>query len=151
MRVPRRPSTQLSVFARPVDRYAGKLSGPLRDRIDLTVDVAALPPEDLTSTGEGESSAAIRARVGEARARQRHRAGESSAALNARLLPRELRRVCTLDSRGQRLLRQASEKLGLTARAFDRILRVSRTIADLEGADRVESHHIAEALQFRGV
>ena len=134
-----------------VDRYAGKLSGPLRDRIDLTVDVAALPPEDLTSTGEGESSAAIRARVGEARARQRHRAGESSAALNARLLPRELRRVCTLDSRGQRLLRQASEKLGLTARAFDRILRVSRTIADLEGADRVEAHHIAEALQFRGV
>ena len=133
-----------------VDRYAGRLSGPLRDRMDLTVDVAALPPDDLTSPDAGEPTAAIRVRVESARARQQARAETTAASVNARLPPRALRRVCELDRRGERLLRQASERLGLTARAFDRVLRVARTIADLDGAERVSVDHIAEALQFRG-
>jgi len=133
-----------------VDRYAGRLSGPLRDRMDLTVDVTALPPHDLTSTTGGESTASIRARVETARSRQQARAEVTGVSVNARLPPRALRRVCDLDRKGERLLRQASERLGLTARAFDRVLRVARTIADLEASPQVAVDHIAEALQFRG-
>lgn len=133
-----------------VERYAGRLSGPLRDRMDLTVDVSALPPTELTSTGCAEETAVIRRRVETARTRQLARAQTAGASINARLAPRALRRVCNLDRKGERLLEQASQRLGLTARAFDRVLRVSRTIADLDGADRVAVDHIAEALQFRG-
>src|SRR5258708_1730702 len=120
-----------------VDRYASRLSGPLRDRIDLTVSVAALPPSELTSWEGGESTAAIRSRVERARARQQSRAAAASAPTNARLAPRALRNVCALDDRSDRLLREASERLGFTARAFDRVLRVARTIADLEISERV--------------
>jgi magnesium chelatase family protein len=133
-----------------VDRYAGRLSGPLRDRMDLTVDVAALPSQELTSAVSGETTAEIRVRVEAARARQYGRRESAGVPLNARLAPRALRRVCQLDRRGQRLLAQASERLVLTARAFDRVLRVARTIADLEGAPGVDAEHVAEALQFRG-
>jgi magnesium chelatase family protein len=144
---PRRPCR----CSRPqVDRYAGRLSGPLRDRMDLTVEVSALPPDDLTSTDGGEATATIRSRVEAARTRQLARTEATAVSLNARLAPRALRRVCGLDPKGERLLRQASERLGLTARAFDRVLRVARTIADLEGADRVSVDHLAESLQFRG-
>ncbi len=133
-----------------IDRYASRLSGPLRDRIDLTVAVAALPTIELTGDGDAEPTAAIRARVERARAVQAGRAAETGAAVNARLTPRMLRRVCAIDSRTTRLLHDASERLGLTARSFDRILRVSRTIADLGQAATVEFDHVAEALQFRG-
>ncbi len=132
-----------------IDRYASRLSGPLRDRIDLTVDVPALPSSDLASDGGGEPTAAIRSRVEQARARQSARE-QADGVLNARLPPRTLRRVCALDAKGSRLLEQAAERLGLTARAFDRVLRVARTIADLEGASTVSADHVAEALQFRG-
>jgi magnesium chelatase family protein len=133
-----------------VDRYASRLSGPLRDRIDLTVTVAALPTADLTSWDGGESTAAIRARVEAARTRQHVRAPVTNAPTNAHLAPRMLRKVCALDSKSQRLLRDASERLGLTARAFDRILRVARTIADLQDTERVAFDEVAEALQYRG-
>jgi magnesium chelatase family protein len=133
-----------------VDRYASRLSGPLRDRIDLTVTVSALPPGELTSWDGGEETAAIRARVGSSRERQQARAAATGVTANARLNPRALRSVCDLDARTSRLLRDAAERLGLTARSFDRILRVSRTIADIEGAERVSFDHVAEALQFRG-
>ena len=132
-----------------VERYASRLSGPLRDRMDLTVEVPALPPADLAGGEEGESTEAIRARVEAARSRQHSRSADAGVMLNAQLGPRVLRRTCALDSRGQRLLRQAAERLGLTARSFDRVLRVARTIADLDGAGRVEADHLAEALQFR--
>jgi magnesium chelatase family protein len=133
-----------------IDRYAARLSGPLRDRIDLTVTVSALPSTDLTSWQDGESTEQIRVRVEAARARQMARAGEARARTNARLAPRALRQLCALDARSMRLLHDAADKLGLTARSFDRILRVSRTIADLASADRVDFDHVAEALHFRG-
>jgi magnesium chelatase family protein len=133
-----------------VDRYAARLSGPLRDRIDLTVTVSALPTVELASAVEAEPTAAIRARVEQARVLQAARDPAAGAAINARLPPRALRRVCALDARTQRLLLDAAERLGLTARSFDRILRVSRTIADLRSSERVEFDDVAEALQFRG-
>src|SRR5262245_21611628 len=133
-----------------IDRYAARLSGPLRDRIDLTVAVSALPAIELTSGGDGEPTAAIRSRVERARAVQAARGEAAGTGVNARLAPRSLRRVCALDARSQRLLVEAADRLGLTARAFDRILRVARTISDLREAERVEFDDVAEALQFRG-
>lgn len=132
-----------------IDRYASRLSGPLRDRIDLTVAVAALPTIELTRDSDSEPTAAIRGRVERARAVQAARAESTGAAVNARLAPRALRRVCALDARTERLLHDASERLGLTARSFDRVLRVSRTIADLCDSGTVAFDHVAEALQFR--
>ena len=129
-----------------VARYAGRLSGPLRDRIDLTVSVAALPARDLEDVADAESSAAIRARVVAARARQLQRDG----VLNARLLGRRLRNRAQLQNDARALLGRALTRLALSARGYDRVLRVSRTIADLDGADEITPDHLGEALQFRG-
>jgi magnesium chelatase family protein len=129
-----------------VERYASRLSGPLRDRIDLAVSVAAVPPRDLHGDAGGEGSAAIRERVVEARRRQLER----DATLNARLEGRRLRARVKLDAPSRTLLEKAVSRLTLSARAFDRVLRVGRTIADLAQSDPVTVEHLAEALQFRG-
>jgi magnesium chelatase family protein len=132
-----------------IERYRGRLSGPLRDRIDLTVDVAALAWHEMTATAPGEATPAVRARVLDARARQRARHRRGRAALNAHLPPALVRRHCLPDAAGARLLEAAVARLGLSARAYDRVLKVARTIADLAGAAGVEAAHVAEALQFR--
>jgi magnesium chelatase family protein len=128
-------------------RYAGRLSGPLRDRMDLSVAVSAVSAQEIQSGAGGESSAAIRARVQAARQRQLARSG----VLNARLHGRALRARAALAEDAAPLVVQATAKLALSARAYDRVLRVARTIADLDGSDRTEASHVAEALQFRGM
>jgi magnesium chelatase family protein len=132
-----------------VARYQGRLSGPLRDRFDLTVDVPAVPPDVLGDAAPGEPSAAVRARVVDARGRQQMRYGGTTVRANANLSPALLARHCRLDRAGLRLLSAAVEKLALSARGYDRIRKVARTIADLSGSEAIEVDHVAEALQFR--
>ncbi|MEQ1730274.1 MAG: ATP-binding protein, partial [Vicinamibacterales bacterium] len=132
-----------------VQRYTGRLSGPLRDRLDLSVDVQRLPAELLGASDDAEASATIRARVVAARTRQRERYGGLAERTNGALGAAALRSHCVLDTPGLRLLRTSAERLGLSARGFDRVRRVSRTIADLSGADAIATDHVAEALQFR--
>jgi magnesium chelatase family protein len=132
-----------------IDRYRSRLSGPLRDRIDLFVDVAAPSLDELRGVFEGESSAAVRDRVVEARRRQLARPIPRGPRLNGELEGRVLREVAALDAEGQRLVERAAARLGLSGRAYTRVLRVARTIADLTGVEPVQAGHVAEALQFR--
>jgi magnesium chelatase family protein len=131
-----------------VSKYRGRLSGPLLDRIDLIVEVQPVPITDLTGEPDGEPSAAVRTRVLAARDRQISRPGRAGR-LNANLHGRAFERVCALDVTGRRLLERSAERLHLTARGFHRVLKVARTIADLEAAAAIAPPHVAEALQYR--
>ena len=132
-----------------VDRYRDRLSGPLRDRIDLSVHVPAVPFRTLTEAGRGESSAFVRRRVAEARRRQIERGAPRGTRLNARIEGRALMRQCALDPAGLRVLDAASRRFHLSARSCHRLMKVARTIADLAGAERIAVEHVAEAVQFR--
>ncbi len=132
-------------------RYRRRISGPLLDRIDLHVDVPTVPCAALPSAGSAESSAAVRNRVEVARCRQAERAATGGPKLNARLKGAALRRACAIPPDARKLLAEAVEKLGLSARAHDRVLRVARTIADLAGAERIATAHVAEAVQYRAL
>jgi magnesium chelatase family protein len=132
-------------------KYRRRISGPLLDRIDLHVDVPAVPPTLLVAAVGGPPSAEVRERVARARARQVERAGPRAASCNARLRGVALRRHCTPDEGGRRLLAAAVARLGLSARAHDKVLRVARTIADLEGAEAVGAAQVAEAIQYRAL
>ena len=132
-----------------VERYLGRLSGPLLDRIDLYVDVPPLEYEELSRRGQAESSAAIRRRVNAARAIQTARFGPDGPDCNAHMGPPELLACCALDEDCRAVMQGAYERMGLTARSHDRILRVARTIADLEGGGPIQVSHLAEAIQYR--
>ena len=144
------PSRECRCTPRELARYRERLSGPLRDRLDLTVEVPAVP-FDVLSDGEpcGESSADVRARVVEARTRQTERYAEHGIATNAQLTPSLMAAYCGTDRAALRLLQTAMRQMSLSARGYDRVRKVARTIADLAGDDRVAADHLAEALQFR--
>ena len=142
------PSGRCKCSEAEVHRYHARISGPLLDRIDLIVEVPALDYEELKRRSPAESSAAIRERVNAAREKQRQRFSDR-VLCNARMQGRELRTFCAPDEEGDALLRAAFDTMQLSARSYDRILRVARTIADLEGADVIRADHIAEAIQYR--
>jgi magnesium chelatase family protein len=129
-----------------IQRYLGKISGPLLDRIDIHIEVPAVPYKELRSTTAAESSSDIRARVVETRAIQQTR-----GFYNSRMPTRLIRQYCALDDAGERTLEMAVRKLSLSARAHDRMLKVARTIADLDYSPRVAGKHIAEAVQYRSL
>jgi magnesium chelatase family protein len=132
-------------------RYLGRLSRPLLDRIDLHVELPALILSAVQAPGVAETSADIRARVLRARECQRQRLGPARLRTNAELTPRVLRRLCPLGTEAQQLLVAAAERLNLSARGHDRIIKVSRTIADLAGSEAITAEHCAEAIQYRGL
>ncbi len=135
-----------------IQRYRAKLSGPLLDRIDIHIDVPAVPYKELAGGASGEASAVIRERVNAARQRQLARFGDKRGTFcNAQMESADLRRFCELDVRGHDLLKLAMTKLGLSARAYDRVLKVARTIADLEGVDDIRPEHVSEAIQYRSM
>jgi magnesium chelatase family protein len=134
------------------EQYWAKLSGPLMDRIDLQVAVNRLKPEEILQQSQGESSSSIRERVITARERTRQRFQEEpQLKSNAEMQSRHIQKWCILDSMGQSLLENAIRKLGLSARASDRILKVARTIADLAGSEDIKPPHVAEAIQYRTI
>ena len=141
------PSGRCHCTPDAIARYRSRISGPLLDRIDVQVEVPALPPDALPGgLGDcGEPSAAVRERVARACARQRARQGQP----NAHLQPRQIEGLCRLDARGEALLRMALARLSLSARAYHRILKVARTIADLAGDDAIDAPHVAEAIGYR--
>ena len=145
------PSGRCSCSQHAVDNYRSRISGPLLDRIDIIMEVPAMHFEDLRNRREAEPSKDIKVRVDAARNRQNQRFGASGGMCNARMGPEELRRFCQLDPNSTALMKQAFEVFGLTARSYDRILKVARTIADLDGSEHIRSEHIAEAIQYRTV
>ena len=133
---------------REIQNYLGRISGPLLDRIDLHVEVPPVKFREMSSADGGETSAVVRERVLKAR-RAQHRRWNGSPTCNARMQPRDLKACCALDGTTQNLLRRAMEELELSARAYDRILKVSRTIADLADSGILAPEHVSEAIQYR--
>jgi magnesium chelatase family protein len=129
-----------------IRRYLAKVSGPLLDRIDLHIEVPALPYKELRGKTDGQTSAHIRERVEAAREVQRQR-----GYYNSQIPPSQLRSICALDESGERTLEMAVRRMNLSARAHDRVLRVARTIADLDHAESVSAKHLAEAVQCRNL
>ncbi len=146
------PNAECTCSPTQIQRYMSKISGPLLDRIDIHCEVAAVKYQDLASRRSGEPSEAIRERVMAARQVQAERfAGSDDIYKNADMGSRELREFCTPDRAGQELLKMAMSKLGLSARAYDKILKVSRTIADLGGSAQIRPEHLSEAIQYRSL
>jgi len=141
------PSSRCRCTAEQVARYRARISGPLLDRIDLHVEVPRVPADRLNApeTTDVEKSKAVRDRVETARVRQLERIGKPNQALT----PRELDRTCALDDAARRFMSQALHRLGLSARAYHRVLKVARTIADLDGREAIDLNHLSEAVGYR--
>ena len=134
-----------------IERYLARISGPLVDRIDIHVEVPPVPFRELSTQSDGTGSQAMREQVVEARQRQQHRFTRKSARLNGKMSPPEIRQFCRLAGEAEQLLKRAMEQMGLSARAHDKILRISRTIADMAGADAIEVPHLTEAINYRSL
>lgn len=146
------PSDVNGTSSLQMQRYLSKISGPLLDRIDLHIEVNKVSYDELSGKAKGESSMDIRDRVVEAREIQSTRfLGMKGVYSNSQMNTRQVRKVCELDEQSSSILKQAITSLGLSARAYDRILKVSRTIADLDKSERIQSHHVAEAIQYRSL
>ena len=146
------PTKQCTCTAMQVQKYLGRISGPLLDRIDLQIEIAPLTFDEMSQTTASEPSTAIRERVVKARQRQEERYRDHPLIhCNAQMTSAQIREYCQLDDRSMRVLRNAMSKLDLSARAYDRILKVARTIADYEGLDQITSTHIAEAISYRNL
>jgi magnesium chelatase family protein len=146
------PRHECSCSPQQIQKYMSKISGPLLDRIDIHVEVPALSYDELAAKTPGEGSEAMREKVKAARAVQHARfANEKKIFCNAHMESKHIRIYCGLDDACQTLLKNAVERLGLSARAYDRILKVARTIADLDGKETIGSSHIAEGIQYRSL
>jgi magnesium chelatase family protein len=146
------PERACSCSSNQISNYRSRISGPLLDRIDIHVEVPAVNFKEISSGRSGEPSTKIRERVIQARKVQLDRfSSEKDAFCNAHMQSKQIRKYCHIDDAGQELLKKAMSQLGLSARAYDRILKVSRTIADIEGDESIQSSHLAEAIQYRSL
>ncbi len=146
------PTKNCTCSSVQIQKYMARISGPLLDRIDIHIEVPAVKYKELSSDAKGEPSANIRGRVEKARKIQHARFNSAKHIYcNAHMGTKEVRIFCALDTAGSELIKMAMTRLGLSARAYDRILKVSRTIADLEGSDSILSHHVSEAIQYRSL
>jgi magnesium chelatase family protein len=134
-----------------IQTYRSKVSGPLLDRIDIHVEVPAIKFNEISSDTPGEASSVIRERVTRARAIQQERFNGDGIHANAQMKPRHLRKYCKIDADCQNLMEAAMNRLGLSARAYNRVLKVARTIADIEGSEKISSEHVSEAIQYRSL
>lgn len=134
-----------------IERYMGKISGPLLDRIDIQIEVTPVKYQKLSSDTPVETSEQIKLRINKARKIQNERYKNDNIYSNSELTPKLIEKYCKLDEKGKKILENAFQKLGLSARAHGRILKVARTIADLDGKENIEVTHIAEAIQYRNL
>lgn len=145
------PAKECACGAHMIRKYRSRISGPLMDRIDIHIEAPAVKYNEIIGSPDGEPSEAIRGRVNQARRRQLERFAGDGVYCNGQMSVKQIRKICVLDGASQSILKIAIEKLGLSARAHDKVLKLARTIADLEGASDISSEHVAEAVQYRSL